>query len=129
MAMAHLKIDNERKFKFEINDELLLFTVTKIGSNLNDECGLTAAVVEGVDKKGKITNVSVVSHESKKQLFSNDNKKNQILVPVDKLDIKFEQWFACTTSGVKGKTLPLYRVVNSPSCLLIKNVLRPVGRM
>jgi hypothetical protein len=127
MAMALLKIDDEKGFEFEKNDELLLFTVTKDPSGLNDEFGLTAGVVETVDKKGRITNVSVIPHASKSVLF--EGEKPKVIMPVNKLEVKFDEWFTCTTGGFTGRVLPLYKISNSKFYILIKNVLRPVGRM
>jgi hypothetical protein len=128
MAMAHLKIDNEKKFAFEKNDELLLFTVTKQGDSLNDEFGLTAGVVERVDKRGKITSLSVIPHSSKEKLFDNPEAP-KVMIPVNTLDVKFDEWFACSTGVFQGRVLPLYKVANSQFYILIKNVLRPVGKM
>ena len=127
MAMAHLKIDNEKKFEFEKDDELLLFTVTKDSKGINDEFGLTAGVVEGVDKKGLITNVSVIPHSSKNALF--DEKNQKVVMPVNKFAVKFDEWFICTTGDFSGRILPLYKIENSKFYILIKNVLRPVGKM
>jgi len=128
MAMSHLKIDNEKKFEFEKNDELLLFTVTRDGEGLNDEFGLTAGVVEEVDRKGHIMNVSVIPHSSKESLFKGEAPKT-VMMPVNKIDVKFEEWFSCTVGSFTGKVLPLYRISNSKMYILIKNVLRPVGKM
>jgi hypothetical protein len=127
MAMAHLKIDNEKAFEFEKNDELLLFTVTKDSRGLNDEFGVTAGVVDGVDKTGKITKLSVIPHSSKEKLFGGESPK--IKMPVNKLSVKFNQWFACSIGDFNGRVLPLYKVADSQFYILIKNVLRPVGKM
>ena len=127
MAMAHLKIDNEKTFQFEKDDELLLFTVTKHEEGLDDQFGLTAGVVESVDKKGKITNLSVIPHASKEKLFAGQESK--VMMPVNKLDVKFDEWFPCTVGDFKGRVLPLYKVSNSQYYILIKNVLRPIGIM
>ena len=89
MAMAHLKIDNEKKFEFEKNDELLLFTVTRDPIGLNDEFGLTAGVVESVDKKGRITNMSVIPHSSKNNLFAGQAAKVTNALPLSGGSIGF----------------------------------------
>ena len=126
MAMAHLKIDNEKNFEFQKNDELLLFTVTKDSDGLNDEFGLTAGVVDNVDKKGRITNMSVIPHSAKEGVFTG---KQSVTMPVNQLSVSFAEWFSCTDGVFNGKVLPLYRVHNSRFYILIKNVLRPIGRM